>query len=303
MNRELINKAKECSIVEYLLSRGYKYIPSKSKGRYFRYYSMLHNEKVPSFFVNKSDTAWIDFGLSDEWHDIIELVRAIEQVSFSKAIEILIEKKLPTRKIESKDYYREPGIEIVDTFDIRNPRLINYLRGRRIEIDLAKVYCREALIRFRYGNNPEKIHSYIAFKNDKGGYELRNHYNLDISKISSSPKYFTRIAGVEDKYNLFEGFIDYLSLLSKYQTERFKNTTVVLNSLVNITYLYETLKKNTENNIFLNNDEAADKYVYKGDKKLKIKSFKEQGIDYIDRRLMFDMYNDINDYINGKILI
>lgn len=297
-----IKRAKEIPIEEYLFSRGYK--PKRgSSGKHLFYLSMLRDENKPSFVVNRHTNKWKDLGLCDKWEDIISLVQIIDGVNFIGALEILLKIKIDTNTRNHVIQENKPGVEIVQTLPIQSKVLIDYLQGRGVDIDLARIYCVQAIVRFPGGRDPEQKHAYIGFRNDKGGYELRNHYRSSIRKISTSPKYFSRIAGNPDKYNLFEGFIDYLTLLTKYRTQSFKNTTVVLNSLVNLTYLYETMKSNDENNLFLDNDEPADKYIFKGDKKLKIESLKERGIPYTDRREMFKFANDINDYATGKIYI
>lgn len=295
-----VTEAKRIPIEDYLNSIGYTPVSGKRTGKYLYYFSMFRNEKVPSFCVDRGRNRWADFGMSVKWEDVISLVQTIENLSFPKALNRLLGEKSSYSATVIKSYSK-PGIEIVDIFPLRNPKLFDYLVGRNIDVDLARIYCKEALVIFPFGKNPKKKHSYIAFRNDKGGYELRNHYGIQMAKVSSRPKYFTRILGEENKYNFFEGFIDYLSLLGQYKREKFKNTTVVLNSLVNIVYLHQTMKENEENNLFLNNDEAADKYIFKGDPKMKIESLKDLGIHYIDHREMFKEANDINDYINGKI--
>lgn len=303
MDKEIVEQAKRIPIEQYLLSIGHKPLKGIGSGKYFLYRSMLRNENVPSFCVDKSRNMWKDMGVDSKWDDVISLVRMVENLSFVGALNKLLgnnfSERIPSNVVKGS----KPGLEIMDVFPLRNPRLFAYLKGRGVDIDIARIYCEEAIVKFPFGKDPEKKHSYIAFRNDKGGYELRNHYGIQMSKVSSRPKYFTRIAGEPDKYNLFEGFIDFLTLLGKYQVQRFRNTTVVLNSLVNIAYLYQTLEKNDENNLFLDNDEAADKYIFKGDKSLGIKSLKEMGIEYIDRRELFKHANDINDYVNGKLYI
>lgn len=296
-------QAKQVPIEEYLSERGYK--PARrSSGKHLYYLSMLHNEKVPSFVVNKNTNKWKDFGMpGTKWEDIISLVKLVDRVDFLGALEVLLKKKIIKSRRVHVAQEDKPGVEIIQKLPLQSKILIGYLQGRGIDIDIARIYCIQAVVRFPSGKDPTQKHTYIGFRNDKGGFELRNHYKSSIKKISTSPKYFTRIINSPDKYNFFEGFVDYLTMLTKYQTQKFKNTTVVLNSLVNFAYLYETMKSNEENNIFLNNDEPADKYIYKGDKKLGIESLKDRGISYSDHRDMFKFANDINDYANGKIYI
>jgi len=301
--KDRIDKAKEVPIQEYLSERGYK--PARnSSGKHLFYLSMLHDEKVPSFVVNMNKNKWKDFGMPGmKWEDIISLVMKVDGVDFLEALEILLKTKIVKSRRVHLEHEVESGIKIVQTLPLQSKVLIDYLQGRGIDIDLARIYCSQIVVTFPGGKDPTQKHTYIGFRNDKGGYDLRNHYNSSIKKISTSPKYFTRISGNPDKYNFFEGFIDYLTFLTKFQTQKFRNTTVVLNSLVNLVYLYETMKSNDENNIFLNNDEPADKYIYNSDDFLNIISLKDRGISFIDRRDMFKYANDINDYANGKIYI
>jgi len=296
-------EAKEKSIVSYLSSQGYKPIKGRSIGRHHVYSSMLHTESNPSFFVDKDRNVWKDFGFSStKWEDVITLVMRIESKTFPEAIDILL-KRRHVRKEEISQEPHKPGIEIVNVVPLTSPILIEYLQDRKVDIDLARLYCEQATARFPRGKNPNKEHLYISFRNDKGGYELRNQYTFDIKKVSSSPKYFTRFIADPNKYNLFEGFMDFLTMLTMYKRERFKNTTVVLNSLVNLLYLYETLRTNEENNLFLDNDLAAQKYIYTGDEKNKIISLKDRDIPFKDQRIMFGHAGDINDYAVGKLII
>ena len=298
MNEEQIEKAKEIPIEDFLLERGYK--PVRKGGSKLYYLSMLRDEKESSFCVNMSNNKWRDFGLSGRWDDIIGLVQEMDKCGFMQAVEKLVGTKIvKSRKVTNEP--QAPGIEIENITPLKAKLLIDYLKSRGVDIDIARLYCQQAVVSFPTAKKSEQKHTYIAFRNDKGGYEFRNHYKTRIAKVSSSPKYFTRIEAEPNRYNIFEGFIDFLSMLTKYQKQKFKNTTVVLNSLVNIRYLYETLKTNEENNIFLDNEEDADRYIWKGGHG--VESLKEQGIPYIDRREMFGIANDINDMINGRIYI
>ena len=75
----------------------------------------------------------------------------------------------------------------------------------------------------------------IGFKNDKGGFELRNKNY----KGSTRPKYITFIRGTHGGQgggiHLFEGWSDYLSAIIQQQDGRkFRDDTIVLNSLSNL---------------------------------------------------------------------
>ena len=55
----------------------------------------------------------------------------------------------------------------------------------------------------------------IGFKNDSGGYELRNPY----FKGSSSPKDITTFNNGAKEATVFEGFIDFLSFMAIHKNQ------------------------------------------------------------------------------------
>jgi hypothetical protein len=83
--------------------------------------------------------------------------------------------------------------------------LERYLIHRRISLDVANKYCNEII----YGLNGRQYYS-IGFKNDAGGYELRNQYY----KASSSPKDIKTFDIGSKEAVVFEGFFDFLSFIS-----------------------------------------------------------------------------------------
>jgi hypothetical protein len=97
------------------------------------------------------------------------------------------------------------------------------LHQRRIPIEVAKQYCNEVL--FRYS---DKEYFAIGFKNNSGGYELRNPF----FKGSSSPKDSTTFENGAQEIAVFEGFFDFLSFLSIMQNATaITGNFLVLNSV------------------------------------------------------------------------
>jgi DNA primase len=78
---------------------------------------------------------------------------------------------------------------------ITDPLLCRYLKQRSINKTIADTYCYE--VRFKM-NNKDKEYTAIGFKNNAGGFELRNEY----FKLSSSPKYFTYINSPDEKNSI-----------------------------------------------------------------------------------------------------
>ena len=94
----------------------------------------------------------------------------------------------------------------------------------------------------------------IGFKNDSGGYELRNR----IAKLSTSPKDITTIEGKNrSALNVFEGFMDFLSALTYFKTDRSGCDTIVLNGAGFVKRILDRLPGYHTINLFLDNDKAG----------------------------------------------
>ena len=100
--------------------------------------------------------------------------------------------------------------------------LIRYLHKRRIPVNIATKFCKEIDYEL-YG----KQYYAIGFKNNAGGYELRN----EKFKASSSPKDITLIKNDAEKLTVFEGFFNFLSYQAIHQKQEQPNTNfLILNS-------------------------------------------------------------------------
>src|SRR5690606_5105256 len=120
-------------------------------------------------------------------------------------------------------YKPESRISILKVESIRSFALIRYLKERRIPLEIADKYCKE----IRYSLNQKEYYG-IGFKNDGGGYEIRNEY----FKTSSSPKGITTIQYNSRMAIVFEGFFYFLSFmaLSEDQDQQ-ENDFLILNSV------------------------------------------------------------------------
>jgi len=113
------------------------------------------------------------------------------------------ERKSPSINTENK-------INILREMSISSLMLLSYLQKRRIPIDIAECYCLEVI----YECNGKKYFA-IGFKNNSGGYELRNRY----FKGSSSPKDITTLNNAAAGPTVFEGFINFLSFVAPDRTD------------------------------------------------------------------------------------
>lgn len=249
-------QANELNIVDYLSKSGMQ--PATTKGRNLVYLSPIRsNEKTASFFVYPDQNRWHDYG-SGTGGKMIDLVCQMHQVSIPGALLILSGVELPTKSFsfarQKEETLPEPTLEIKHVQRLQNKALIQYLKARGIHEEIAARYVEEAYYAI---TNPEtgdiKKYFALAFRNDKGGFELRNKY----FKGSSSPKAISTIPGNLHKINVFEGWIDYLSCLAYYRQPALKNTTIVLNSVSHLRQLFDILPNFNEAFLFLDNDSSG----------------------------------------------
>lgn len=272
MNKDL---ARDKSIPDYLASKGYSKAPNSTSNNYF-YYSPFTNEKEPSFTVRVSKNRWKDFS-SGKSGDIIDLVMELENKSFTEALEALLDSNLPKPLLRE-----ESRVTVLKTGNIIDSKLINYLTDRRIDLDLARKYCKEVDYRVN-GNGKMMEFKSIGFENVSGGWEFRD----ESWKGGSSPKDISVIMGDMSKTNLFEGFFDFLSYLMYKQITEVDYHTVVLNTT--------TLKDRVGSKII---DFYCDKGKA-GDEVLEYYQSRNRIVN--DKRDLFGEYEDFNDFWVNKI--
>ena len=187
--------------------------------------------------------------------------------------------------IKFVDYEHKTEEKSIDirVVDLKIPSLIQYICGvRKIAKPVYEKYCQT--IAFSFPSADYFIPMYaIGFKNDKGGWEVRN----ETYKVASSPKWFTTIGEDTDKVNVFEGFINFLSALTYFGKTSFKNRTFVLNGTGQISNLLPLLQ-GKQVMYFGDNDNAGNKVLVK---------MKQNGIQTTDCRGLFEWHSDFNEFL------
>lgn len=282
MNSE---QAKQICIEDYLSRIGIK--PNKERGHNLWYKSPLRNESEPSFKVNRNINQWRDFG-SGEKGNIIDLAMKLHQTnSVSDALRA-IEQAVPNPQTHQSSFsFRQQEIsdEISDVKikPLNHPALIEMLKNRRIPMELARKYCKEV----HYSLNGKSYFA-VAFPNDKGGFETLNSY----FKGCLPPKEITTFDRQTQTVHLYEGFMDYLSLLTM-QARQADVSAVVLNSTVNLEKAVPFLSKHEKINAFLDNDEAGQQALEK---------LQKLNLPVVDISKRYAEFKDVNDYLCGKKL-
>ena len=249
-------QAKKIKIVDFLSNIGKE--PSKVYGDFAWYSSPVRTDKKPSFKVKLSENLWFDVS-TGEGGNILDLVMEMNSTSVAGALMILQKPELSKQSFSFSEKQKASGIGIKHIQPLQNKALIEYVVNRGIALSVAKRYLFEAY--YKTYQKQEKAFFALAFKNDKGGYELRNGFatqkNPKGNKLCVSPKYVTTIPGRDDAINVFEGFMDFLSALVYFGADRPANKTIVLNTVENLKYIEPFIKSASHVNCYLDNDDAG----------------------------------------------
>ena len=207
-NLSSVEEVKNTDLVDYLSSLGIN--PAKVIRNDYWYLSPFREETTPSFKVNRNINRWYDFG-DGRGGNIIDFGILYHNCSVKELL-IKFGKPFSFRQQNvqtNKEDEEAKKIKVIKERAISSFMLIRYLHKRRIPIDIAKKFCSEIDYEL-YGKN----YYAIGFKNDAGGYELRN----EKFKASSSPKDITLIKNDAEKLTVFEGFFNFLSYRNSSKT-------------------------------------------------------------------------------------
>jgi len=282
---------KNISIRDYLNSQGIH--AAKEYSGYGMYRSPLREERTPSFKVDYNRNLWRDFG-SGEGGSIIDLVMKMNKCPFIEAIEKLRNFSfMPVKeKQPSFSFHRNPeknnGIILIEEKPVEHLGLLEYLQSRKISPDIARQHCSE--VHYSVGG---RNYFAIGFSNDAGGYEIRN----PSFKGCIAPKDITHIRQKDKKETcfLFEGFMDYLSLLTirhqlnpEYPSSNWHDN-IILNSTANLQKALPLLADYDRTYCFLDNDKAG-MTVFR-------ELQKELGYLVRDSSHHYSGYKDLNEYL------
>lgn len=216
----------------------------------------------------------------------------MEGCTLNRAIDILLGKeKTQVKKFDKKFQSKSPSnVQVVSTGKYFDDNLLRYVqKKRKLKISLVRKYCKQVKVKFPNSKIPQRVFSFIGFKNNLGGYELRS----PSLKVSVSPKYYTLLGAGKSRF-IFEGFMDYLSYLAYHRIGEINGMAIVLNSLTLLPWIYDIMRSEGENNLFFDNDRAANR---------SIAELEKQEIDFIDHRRSYKLYNDYNKMLCNEIML
>lgn len=286
-----IREAKSISLVSFMERMGSPRM--KADGDQYWYKSPLHRDETPSFKVNTSMNLWYDFGLGIGG-DIIDLGKKLFRTEHvSEVLRILGNKfcgSVPKEERTVTDTEGEKHMKALRNLEImplQHCALRSYLTTRSIDLLLASEYCNEAHYNIR-----DRKYFALAFKNDSGGFELRN----PVFKGTFGPKDVSHIVRSDDVSSsccVFEGFMDFLSymtLMSQAWTSicvSRKSDYIVLNSVNMLQKALPKMERYSEIHCYLDHDRAG-----------RIATDTIAGIfNVTDESEKFAGFNDLNDWL------
>jgi hypothetical protein len=280
-NQLAVQEVKELDLVVYLESLGYS--PQKVRHNDYWYLSPFRQEKEPSFKVNRRLNAWydhslgrggnlVDFGLLYHGCSVKELLQKMQSF-FS----LHPPKSSPLLPENTAD----PHIKVIRTGPLLHPALYRYLQERKIATAVAKHYTQE--VHFELAGKPYYA---IGFRNNQGGFELRNRY----FKGSSSPKASTVIEQKgATELAVVEGFFSFLSYQTYFQHKPQPLTNfLVLNSLSFFKKNHEVMEQYPRVRLYLDNDRAGDECT---------RNALETSQKFTDERGLYKGCKDLNDWL------
>jgi len=302
-------EAREILISEFLESSGIKPVKFAKSGKELWYSSPIRGgDTDPSFKVDTVKNLWFDFGLS-RGGNVIDLVCELTHSTVKEALAILdrsgayghvhyfkrdkatplprksaVQTSLSGETKKAAGEIEKGAFEIISVSEIRDHRLTDYLKSRKIDLSIAKSYLKE--IRYKPMGG---VKSYYALGFPSGeSFEIRSR-NFKGS-VGVHKEISVLNLGNGKSLSIFEGFMDFLAFLSHRGITDFRNAVIILNSVNMKDRALEVIAGYEFSKIylFLDNDEAGE-------------TAKQFFIDRIgntpvvDKSGLYEGYNDFNE--------
>lgn len=281
--------AKKIRLEDLLATMGH--LPAKvtKAGSQLWYHSPIRNadgtDKDPSFKVNTRLNSWYDFG-SGRGGNILDFVQEHENTDLSGALAFLDEQNITEFANTQVARYFGSEVKIKKVQPIQNPALIEYLKERKIDLNTAKKYLQEV-----YYIANKKHYFALAMQNDSNGFEIRNKY----FKGGLRSKDITTVKREKGDANVsvFEGFMDFLSILTEQGITELKGDAIILNSTSQIDQGIKAIKRNEYGKVFafLDNDSSG---------KEALEKLRAGHSDVKDLSYLYEGYNDPNSKLIGR---
>jgi len=285
-----LGQIRELDMVDYLFTLGHE--PQRIvRGVDYWYLSPLRNESEASFKINRPKNRWYDHG-QGKGGNLIDFSLLYFQCTVGEFLQKLGDGFLPQQLPLSSSQQQpdvaaaESKITILSDQNITAYPLVRYLHDRSIPLSVARQYCRQV----SYKMNDKEYYG-IGFRNDAGGYEIRNPY----FKASSSPKEITTMLNGHKEAQVFEGFMDFLSFKTLYQDQpQSASNFIILNSAAFFEKARPAMEQHELIRLYLDRDTTGLRYTKYA---LSLKK------GYQDESSLYKNNKDLNDWLIGKAMV
>lgn len=282
-----IDQVKQTDMVSYLSELGFE--ACKIRNDDYWYLSPLRNERTASFKINRRLNRWYDHGIG-QGGNIIDFGMLFFNCTIGEFLRNHLGSITPAHHAaavqENQSTERQSKIQILKQEPLHSPALMRYLKQRKIPIGIARQFCSE----IQYSLNDNSYYG-IGFKNDHGGFEIRNPY----FKASSSPKSITSYCNKGTEVLVFEGFFDFLSFktVNSRACDK-KQDFIILNSLSFFEKTRSLMEEYRIIRLFLDRDQAGENATVKA---------LGWSCKYRDESLLYKDQKDYNQWIiqGGKL--
>jgi DNA primase len=274
----------EMDLVSYLASMGIQ--PVRVVGDFYYYLSPIRQENTPSFRIERSKKKWTDFGLELKRKSFVDFIMAYHHIDVREVL-----RRFNTKEIKSPPFVQRSDLQLDKMPEplrvkvnqeaiIHSPALLHYLKKRKIDLKIADQYCRE--VNFTVN---DKTYYGIGFRNDSGGFDIRNPY----MKAAES-KDITTIDNGATVVRVFEGFFDFLTFMTLHQDNPPRSNYLILNSahLMHRKSAYDFMEGHEKVLLFLDNDPTGDRYTHE--------ALEADGKRYEDHRFHYKSHGDLNEW-------
>jgi len=319
-----IRQANNLDFRDLLSKLGHE--PSKvlKGGRDIWYCSPFRKEKEPSFHIREGreyDWIWYDFG-HDGASTILDFImqyqstdkrgalafldtlypnyknrRALGEGHNSNQVSFLFPSQSSTQEGHLKNKVeRHRDFQLVRVLPIKSEAVFSYLESRCIPRRIASKYFR--LVQYSHKERPsQKPYFGFGVQNESGGWEVRSASDnpKEIFKTAISAKDITIIRGGQgsDEVSVFEGMMDFVSLLAMYGKEQLNGDAIILHGLKLYGRAAKIIQKNGYKRVhtFLDNNTSGQEAT--------LKFISDFGHSVENHSDSFLPYVDLNDALRG----
>ena len=256
------------------------------------YFSPLRSESNASLHVDPVNNRWYDHGAGVGGTNV-QLVMMALHLSKQAATQYIaaLDPSLQARPPQEE---RKPACEVKRVRDITSNYIARYVEGRKIPLELARLYCKEVIM---HHNVKDENYTLLGFPNNAGGYAMvspsgyKSTTKAGITTIDTQGKMSVRPSS--GSVAVFEGFFDFLSWQVMQSCKCPNCDVVVLNSVNNLQKASAFIGAHDRIICFLDNDEAGQRTTQAIERQ-------NPGKEVVDMSDLYGDHKDLNDMLQAS---